>query len=366
MTQGHYQLYGTEFSLYSGKARAYLRYKGIPFREKLATLNQYRKVILPRTGVAMIPVLETPEGTFIQDTTEIIDTLEPRFPERGVYPATPKQHLVALLLELYGDEWLLIPAMHYRWNFPRENERFLMGEFGKIVAPWLPGPLRRMAGRRLASRFSGMLPMLGITPETRAAIEAGYERFLDQLNTHFEQYPYLLGHRASMADFGFMGPLYAHLGRDPAPARLMRERAPAVAAWVTRMNTPHPPVGEWLEDDTIPQTLYPILRDQFETQFPVLRDTINAVAEWIAQHPGERLPRMVGEHNFRLGNVEARRALLSFPQWMAQRPLFYYQGLDPESRTEVDALLEQTGGLEAMQLPICQPVKRENNRLVPA
>ena len=33
-------------------------------------------------------------------------------------------------------------------------------------------------------------------------------------------YPYLLGGRPSIADFGFMAPLFAHLGRDPVPAAL--------------------------------------------------------------------------------------------------------------------------------------------------
>jgi glutathione S-transferase len=91
-----YTLYGTEFSLYTGKARAYLRYKGIPYKEVLSTMRVYERILVPNTGVRMIPVLETPEGMFVQDTTEIIDFLEQRFPERGVYPQTPRQRLVSL------------------------------------------------------------------------------------------------------------------------------------------------------------------------------------------------------------------------------------------------------------------------------
>lgn len=361
-----YVLYGAEFSLYSGKARSYLRYKGIPFREQLATLNVYRKVILPKTGVAMIPVVRTPEGEHIQDTTDIIDTLERRIPERSVYPGSPKQRLVALLMELYGDEWLLIPAMHYRWSFPSENNRFIMGEFGKVVSPWLPGPARRFAGRRLAKRFAGMLPVLGVSEATAPAIEAWYEWLLGQLNTHFSQHSYLLGERASIGDFGLMGPLYAHLSRDPAPGRIMREQAPHVVSWIERMNSVRPRVGDWLPEDRIPDTLLPILQHQFETQFPVLRETVENVAEWIEQHPGERLPRQVGQHRFRLGEAEEERSLLTFPQWMAQRPLFYYQGLSGDDRRAVDELLQKVNGLDAMQMRVPRPVERENNRLVPA
>ena len=72
-------------------------------------------------GRAYQPILETTAGEFVQDTTEIIDFIEPRHPEPSVYPSSPCQRLVALLLELYGDEGLTKPAMHYRWNLPEEN-----------------------------------------------------------------------------------------------------------------------------------------------------------------------------------------------------------------------------------------------------
>ena len=366
MTTTHaYTYYGTEFSMYSGKTRSYLRYKGIPFEEKLATANVYRKVLIPKTGVAMIPVLETPEGEFIQDTTDIIDTLEQRFPERSVYPASPKQRLAALLMELYADEWLLIPAMHYRWSFPEANRKFIHGEFGKVISPLLPGPVRRMAGKRLAKRFSGMLPLLGITERTSDAIEDWYHWVLETLNTHFSQSPYLLGERASVGDFALMAPMYAHLYRDPAPGRLMKRHAPHLVSWIERMNTRRPRVGDWLPDDQVPDTLFPLFRHQFETQFPVLRETVSAVGEWIEAHPGERVPRKVGDHQYRLDGVEENRALLSFPQWKLQRPLDWYQGLESGERGPVDEMLDKVGGREAMQMTIPHRVKRENNRLVP-
>ncbi|MYL27796.1 MULTISPECIES: glutathione S-transferase family protein [Halomonadaceae] len=357
--------YGTGFSLYSGKTRSYLRYKGIPFEERLATLSVYRRVLIPKTGVSMIPVLETPEHDFIQDTVEIIDTLEARFPERGIYPSTPKQRLVSLLVELYADEWLLIPAMHFRWSFPEENRRFIHGEFGKIVSPWLPGPLRRLAGSRLAKRFSGMLPMLGITEKTSSAIENWYYSVLDQLDAHFAQHPYLLGERASIGDFGLMAPLYAHLYRDPAPGRIMKRRAPHLVEWIERMNTRKPRVGDWLTDDQIPETLYPLLKHQFGSQFPVLRETVDAVAKWIDEHPGKKVPRKLGVHQYHLSGVDETRALMSFPQWKLQRPLDFYQGLAEDQRGPVDELLDEVGGREAMNMTIPRRVRRENNRLVP-
>ncbi len=363
MQQKHI-LYGTEFSLYTGKVRAYLRYKGIAYEEKLSTLNVYRKVIIPQTGVRFIPVVQTPQGEFIQDTTDIIDTLEARFPERSVYPETPAQRLTALLFELMGDEWLLIPAMHYRWNFPEENEKFIMGEFGRIIAPWAPGLLRRIAGRQLAKNFSGMLPMLGITEKTIPAIEAGYEEFLGHLDAHFAQHSYLLGERASMGDFGLMAPLYAHLYRDPAPGKLMRRIAPNVTRWVERMNQPLPKIGDWLADDAVPDTLLPILERQFAEQFPFLKATAGALKQWHEQHGQQKLPRSLGTHEFTLGETQGERALLPFSLWMAQRPAGYYAALAENEKPQARRLLARAGGEDAINLGDFPQLARERNRLV--
>ena len=361
-----FTLYGTEFSLYTGKARAYLRYKGIPFRERLSTVGVYKKIIVPKTGVRFIPVLESPSGEFVQDTTEIIDFLEARFPQRGVYPPTPRQRLVSLLLELYADEWLLIPAMHYRWSFMKENEDFIMAEFGRVVLPWAPAFLRRMVARTKASHFAGMLPVLGIDPRTGPAIEAWYQETLDQLEAHFREHRYVLGDRASLGDFGLIAPLYAHLYRDPAPGALMRQRAPHLVKWVERMFEDQPRVSNWLADDAVPQTLYPLLRRQFREQFPVLRETADAVAAWVKDNPGKRLPRKVGTHHFRIGDAEGERALMPYPVWMLQRVLDAYQALAGDAKASVDAMLKACDGYEAMQMQIPQRLERHQNRLVPA
>ena len=68
-------------------------------------------------------------------------------------------------------------------------------------------------------------------------IEAAYEELLDRLEAHFRVSPYLLGGRPSIGDFGMIAPLYAHLGRDPYPASLMKRRAPHCYRWVERMSS---------------------------------------------------------------------------------------------------------------------------------
>ena len=77
----------------------------------------------------MIPVLVTPEGVAVQDTADIVDHVERVESGPSVFPAGPVQKLASLLLELYADEWLIIPATHYRWTY---NEAWIVGEFGRF------------------------------------------------------------------------------------------------------------------------------------------------------------------------------------------------------------------------------------------
>ena len=363
-----YRLYGAPLSYYSGKARAYLRYKGIDFEEVLTTPEVYKSVVVGRTGVAMIPVLVSPDDIAVQDTSEIIDFLEERFPEPPVYPAGPRQGLAARLLELYGDEWLVIPAMHYRWAY---NFDFVIREFGKVRAPDATPEEQSAIGEEASKFFRGSLPFLGVTEKSAPAIEASYEALLKDLDRHFGVYDFLFGSRPSIGDFGLFGPLYAHLYRDPWSGDLMKRIAPNVARWVERLNDPTPKSGDFLADDEVPETLDPVFARMFGEQFPVLHKTVAAVSDWIDEHPGEEVPRSVGFLSFGLedktgARVEEQRAIISFNQWMLQRPLNFYQSLKEDEKAQADKLLKRLGGFDAMQLTIRRPVARRDNKLVAA
>ena len=72
-----------------------------------------------------------------------------------------------------------------------------------------------------------------------------YVAMLTKLNQHFSKYPYLLGSKPCIADFGMMAPMYGHLGGDPKPLALMQEYAVRVFRWTERMNRPEPDFGEF-------------------------------------------------------------------------------------------------------------------------
>ncbi|MBU3004094.1 glutathione S-transferase family protein [Paraglaciecola arctica] len=358
-----YTLYGAPMSLYTGKARAYLIFKSLPYTEVFSSLKVYKSVIVPKTGVRFVPVVKTPEDEYLQDTAQIIDTLEQRHPQRPVVPATPKQKLVSYLFETWGDEWLVIPAMHYRWN--KDNFPFIYQEFGKVIAPNMPGFIRAFFGKKIGAKFKGFVPLLGITDKSIPAIEDWYENHvLPLLDKHFAEYDYLLGSKPCVGDFGLMGPLYAHLYRDPEPGSIMKERAPNLARWVERMNQPQQVEGAYLADDVIPDTLLELLTRIFKEQWPVLINTVKALQDWTEQNPHiAEIPRTIGEHAYTIGEVTENRAIGTFHQWKVQRIVDCYCQFEAQQKQSVDTFLQSVGGLESMQLDIKKRLRRVNNKL---
>lgn len=364
MTQSQqYTLYGARISLYTGKARAYLNYKRIPYNEVLSSVGVYRKIIIPKTGVRFIPVVKTPDERYLQDTAIIIEELEKTFPDRPVMPVTPKQKVVSQLFELFGDEWLLMPAMHYRWN--KDNGNYVYENFGGVVVPGWPRFIQRFIGKKVGAKFKGFVPLLGMSKETISAIEDWYENdFLMTMDKHFEQYPYLLGGAASIGDFGLIGSLYAHLYLDPYPGEMMKRIAPNVAKWVDRMNKKPDTVGQWLEGDEIPDTLVPVIKRLFKEHWPFVTSTVNTIQTWARENPGQHIPRIIGKQTFTMGDVEGRKAVTSFTQWKAQRILDSYNAFIGEDKQTLDAFLQDVGGFEGMQLSIDKRMVRKNNKLV--
>ena len=361
---GVYRHLAHEVSLYSGKTRAYLRYKKIPFEEELS-LDLHNR-IKTEVGRKIVPVVVTPEGEYLQDTTVIIDRLEQRFPMPSIYPDTPWQKLVAMLLEVYGDEWLVMPAMHYRWQYKRYNLGFILGQFGDALKPHWPHRMKQLLALPMALFFGmGYRPLFGMNRHTERAVEKSTEQFLKDFDRHLQDHDFLLGSRPCIGDFGLIAPLYAHLARDPYPKQLMLRIAPNVYAWTQRMQNPSGDAGEFLPDDEVPASLYPILQRMFSEQLPTLITTMHKTAEWARQHPHKHnLPRYVGRHEFQLGDAVGKRCVIPFQQWMFQRPLQYYQSLGVEDKQRIDPLLQKLGGLQGLQETVEVPLDYVDHQVV--
>jgi len=366
-----YTLIGAPVSLYTGKVRGYLRWKNVPFVERLSTREVYNADILPRVGWPVIPVVihddGSEHGTTLQDTTEIIDHVEANAPGPSVYPDTPRQRMAALILELFGDEWLVIPAMHYRWAYNRD---FAQQEFGATSHPHLTPSEQFAAAEKAVGFFSGSVGGLGVNPASVAAIEAAHEDFLSVFDAHLGEHDHLFGSRPSIADYGLLGPLYAHLLRDPKSGELMRRLAPRVARWAEQCHAPqHCLTGDFLPDDEIPAGVSQLLQRFAAQQLPVLLDTTEALDAWAdGQNPGSEVPRILGFHKAILGHgakkVETDRAVIPYPLWMLQRVTEFRDSLNAADRASVDEMLRNTGAAKLVDFIPPRRLQRRNFKIV--
>ena len=379
-------LWGTPHSLYTGKARSCLIKKGLAFVERCPSHTDYKTRVRAAVGMVTFPVLETPEGQFIQDSTDIVtylDSLDDPASETFMTPSTPVQRVVARLIDGFGLAGMLQAAMHYRWSYRDEQELFLQTEFGRGLYAGADREARRNAGKRVMDFFSSSLPALGITNATVPAIEAAYEELLEALDVHFQSYPYVMGWRVSIADLGLIAPMYAHLGRDPYPTAMMKKRAPNVARWVERLQLPNTPDGEyapyvadWLADDEIPVTLEPVLTLLFKDWGPQLSADIASYQQWLDAHPQMQAGDLInandkhmvhptlGMVSYAWRGVQVQRASAVHGLWLFQTAQDTALAMSSDAGQNLAGLLKRTGGQEVMALCLPRAMERRNNLLV--
>jgi glutathione S-transferase len=354
-----YTLYGWHLSYFTGKALCYLRYKQVDHVIKAVNLFTLTRTIKKKTGAAVMPVLKTPSGEWIQDTSEIIDYIESLHHMNPVTPNTPVQEFASMLLEAWGDEWWVPIAMHTRWNYP-ENFALFEQDAGKALLPWAPRFLQNKAAQRPAKMLRGMLPFVGIVPEQYNTMNGWTVHMLDALNRHFEQFPFLLGERPSLGDFGLVGTMYGHLGRDPWPKRELIEPRIHLNAWLERMKNPAVHADKLLlGNDEIPASLNPIFKSVFEEFIPMVAQ-VGELATQYAQQNGlnQRLPRRIGEVMTTMGGKPFKRGALPYMIWMMQRALDCYAHMADSDKHDVRTWLKQHNAEHILRLNLPRVERR--------
>ncbi len=324
-------VYGSEYSYFTGKFEAYLRFKEIPYERRPMSVRQYLWRIPRKVGVAQLPTVELPGGRWMTDTTPMIAWLEQQHPTPPVIPPDPVQAFFALLIEDFGDEWLWRPAMHYRWDYAADRE--LMGRrlASELVRLPIPLALRR---RWLAWRQTHLFVRGdGVDRSTRDHMDAAYTRTLDRLEPILSSRPFLLGGRPTVADLGLFGSMFRHFAIDPTPARIMRDRAPSVWEWVARVWAARASLigsAELLEG--VPEDLGPLLREAGETHLEMLA----ANAE--AHNAGE------ARHDFRVQATTYRDVPTSaYRVWALEQLRMRFRRLTPADRERAEHLLKANG-----------------------
>ncbi|MEM1153617.1 MAG: glutathione S-transferase family protein [Pseudomonadota bacterium] len=334
-------IYGSSISYFTGKLENYCRVRGIPY-DFMAMTD--RKIIRRETGSTQMPVVTLADGRWLTDTTGMIQWLEADGPGDGLIPSNPLQRFFSLLLEDYADEWLWRPAMHFRWFYP-SGARFASDHLGRELGASVKIPMWVKRRILITRQRGGYTVGDGITPDQVPAVEAIFYRTLAQLQSIFAARPFLLGDRPSLADIAFSGPFFRHFALDPVPAEIVRQQAPAVWEWSSRLwNTRLADCSGELQSG-IPDDWGAILDEVGGHYLPYLCANVDAVSKGTKRF------------NVSVGGVQYTGARWSrYRVWCLKRLRDHFEALTPPDQAEAQSLLEQHGCWEPLwrqkELPI--------------
>lgn len=358
-------LYGSPMSLFTGRVRSYFVKAGIDFRELPPVSDHYEDVVLPLAGGRRsMPTVELSNGTVIRDSVAIVDHFEAEL--GGSYtPTGPKQRTISLLLDLIGTEGMYRPAMHYRWRYP-EHITLIRHHFEEIT-PKQASPELTVAGR--FQRMAQACNDLGASEQCIPLVESLYIRLLKKMNTHFAHYPYFLGGKPSIGDFGMFAPMYAHLGRDLKPLSLMHEHGVHVLRWVERMQRHDPGFSaahkmreDYLDNDEIPATLIDLVQHMAIDFVP---ETVAASAQinaWLDAQTeaisGREVARSVGTAPFNVEDQAMSAATQPFRFYLLKRLQDHVRSV-PDAQGA--AVLEAANMQALLACQLARDIERDRN-----
>lgn len=260
---------GAPGSPYTRKMLALLRYRHIPYRFMIRPHGPVPGYPAPK--VELLPTFYLPgaDGALeaVVDSSPLIRRFEREYQGRSVLPDDPVLGFIDAMLEDFADEWLTKAMFHYRWAFAPD-----IAMAASILPRWNALTADDETAAKLGAFFSkrqiDRLYVVGSNPQTGPIIEANYVKFLDALNAHLAQHPFLMGARPGASDFGVFGQLTQLTHFDPTPSALTLARCPRVYAWVDVMedlsghdvNEGGGDESGWFTRATLPETLKSLLR----------------------------------------------------------------------------------------------------------
>jgi glutathione S-transferase len=329
---GPYRIIGAEMSPYSVKVRSYFRYKAIPHQwvlrstESQAEFDKYARM-------PIIPLVVTPDGNGMQDSTPIIEAMEKLYPDPSIHPADSVTGFISALIEEFGDEWGNKWMFHYRWA--RDVDQISSaGRIARMRSPNATEQQHDVLAGQIRARMVDRVWFVGSNAETAPQIETGFLDTLVLLDKHLSNRPYLFGGRPAFGDFGLWGQIY-EMWTDPTAGALIGGGAPHVLDWVHRMLWPRQE-GAFETWPELAPTLRPILVEQVGRRFlPWSRANEQALTEdrgeftvTLADKTWTQKPQKY--HARSLGMLRAKYAAVP-------------------DKTELDQVLQSTGCLTALR-----------------
>ncbi|MFQ5347315.1 MAG: glutathione S-transferase family protein [Rhodothalassiaceae bacterium] len=341
-----FTVYGVEASYFTRKVLALLAYKGLPTDFRRKTLMVAPEVEA-RAGTRLMPVVVTPEGEWLWDSTPIAFAMERRFPESPVLPPTPVLHVTARILEDFFDEWPTRQALHFRWYYAPDREHGGGSVARDILGIAQDAPLDaegeamvEKARASVESWATRTAAAVGADAAAREEMTGEFVRLVAILDRHFADVPFLLGDRPTLPDFALAGGLAAHFLYDPTPRGLIERHGPNLIAYHERLQAARADsVPPWSENDGFAETLAPLLQHVALGFHNFLK------ANHAALSAGHK------ELTLDLGYGARRLSTRRYTERTRAETAAALAGLDPAARSRAEAALAPLGVLEALRLP---------------
>ncbi|MGI9293312.1 MAG: hypothetical protein ACR2PS_04960 [Pseudomonadales bacterium] len=272
--------------MFTRKLEAQLRYQGIPYERQIKT-QENSAAIEARGGTRFIPLLQTPDGWLISDTIALGPFLHQRFNDVPVLPETPAQRGACFVLEDFFNHWFPRHALHSRWCYP-DNVEWVGKRFGMnlLLGKSIDDSLDESEQAQLADFGQYMLKAFGAAacevqgagPDKKQHIQDDFAKIIEILVAHFRHHDFLLGGRASLADFALVGPIKAHFLMDPEPRGWLAENISIIEQYLDRVWSGASTAQNWLADDAIPDTVIPLFEHAVKTYQRFASSSLEAAA----------------------------------------------------------------------------------------
>lgn len=216
-------LYQFEVSPFCDKVRRVCNYKNVRFQVEEVSLLGAGKY----SSAKKLPVIDDGDVR-VEDSTQILEYLEAKYPEPSLFPADPTERALCSILEDWADESLYYYdiALHFSFaeNAKRRAGHLLKHEkawFKTLIGPMVPALLRKAGEAQGAGR------------RPRSVILADIERHVASIDRLLTQRDFVASSSLSAADLSIYVELdaikVAELGAE------IIARYANVVAWMLRV-----------------------------------------------------------------------------------------------------------------------------------
>ena len=281
-------LIGSPPSPYTRKMVSLLRYRQIPYKviwgdpQELLTNGNLSHLNIEPPKPNLLPTFiisdQTGELKAFTDSTPLLRRFEGEFEKRKSVPQDKFLSFINYVLEDFADEWATKYMFHFRWHFDDDidNAGTLLPLNQKVN---LDNDSLTSFKKYIAERQVSRLGVVGSNEITAETIERSYKRFLNLLEKHFTNFPFLLGERPASSDFSLFGQLSQLIGFDPTSRKIAHDISPRTVAWVSMMEDLsglEVSDGDWIQHE-LPESVENIFKEIGHVYVPALLANDNAV-----------------------------------------------------------------------------------------